>query len=395
MKSLIWYHRDLRTHDHAGLSQLLAERHSITAIVFAPPPPCSSLKFQFWVESVTDLRQQLASIGVPLITGSESPIKELPLLVSQHDFCQVLTHERMNSRDQALVDEVRNALKVPLITAGELTLFSAASASGLSLADLRPFTKFKQRFFGNWPIAAPIERPQGIKLASLASTTWSRGGEHAGLERLQNYLWETRAATHYHQTRNGLLERDDSSKFSRWLAWGCLSPRLLYQELKRLEETPGGELGAQALIYELIWRDYFKFLARVVGARFFRPEGLRDARPETNEEESLFESWSLGHTGADFVDANMKELLATGNMSNRGRQNVASYLAKTLCADWTQGARWFEEHLIDEDPENNWGNWLYLAGVGTDPRDRKFDVVKQAQDYDPTGAYRRRWLKPR
>ena len=72
---------------------------------------------------------------------------------------------------------------------------------------------------------------------------------------------------------------------------------------------------------------------------------------------------------------------------------MASFLAKNLKIDWTWGATHFENHLIDYDTESNWGNWQYVAGVGTDPRDRIFDIEKQAQLYDPDFQYRKRWLK--
>jgi hypothetical protein len=36
-------------------------------------------------------------------------------------------------------------------------------------------------------------------------------------------------------------------------------------------------------------------------------------------------------------------------MSNRGRQNVASFLTKDLQIDWRLGAEFFESHLIDYD----------------------------------------------
>ncbi len=35
-----------------------------------------------------------------------------------------------------------------------------------------------------------------------------------------------------------------------------------------------------------------------------------------------------------------------GFMSNRGRQNVASYLILDLGVDWRKGAEWFEEQLV-------------------------------------------------
>ena len=53
-----------------------------------------------------------------------------------------------------------------------------------------------------------------------------------------------------------------------------------------------------------------------------------------------------------------RELAATGFMSNRGRQNVASYLALDLRLDWRMGAEWFESVLIDFEPSANWFNWV-------------------------------------
>jgi len=89
----------------------------------------------------------------------------------------------------------------------------------------------------------------------------------------------------------------------------------------------------------------------------------------------------------------MKELNLTGFMSNRGRQNVASYLCNDLQIDWRYGAAYFEEQLIDYDVCSNWGNWAYIAGVGNDPRGhRVFNVQKQANDYDRDFTFRKLWL---
>jgi deoxyribodipyrimidine photo-lyase len=50
--------------------------------------------------------------------------------------------------------------------------------------------------------------------------------------------------------------------------------------------------------------------------------------------------------------------------------------------------------LLDYDVYSNQGNWLYIAGRGTDPQGgRRFDPVKQAATYDADGAYQRLWGK--
>ena len=80
-------------------------------------------------------------------------------------------------------------------------------------------------------------------------------------------------------------------------------------------------------------------------------------------------------------------------MSNRGRQNVASFLIKDLGIDWRMGAEWFESQLLDHDVCSNYGNWNYAAGVGNDPReDRKFNIIKQGLDYDPNGEFIKMWV---
>ncbi|VDI43894.1 deoxyribodipyrimidine photo-lyase [Mytilus galloprovincialis] len=115
--------------------------------------------------------------------------------------------------------------------------------------------------------------------------------------------------------------------------------------------------------------------------------------PKTGSHRLKFLLESMVETGVPYVDANMREMAATGFMSNRGRQNVASFLTKDLKLDWRMGAEWFESQLIDHDVTSNYGNWLYSAGIGNDPReDRKFNMVKQGLDYDPDGEYVRLWV---
>jgi deoxyribodipyrimidine photo-lyase len=112
-----------------------------------------------------------------------------------------------------------------------------------------------------------------------------------------------------------------------------------------------------------------------------------------NNDSQKLQNWIEGKTGIEFVDANMIELKLTGFMSNRGRQNVASYLCNDLKLDWRLGAAYFEQQLIDYDVCSNWGNWAYLAAVGNDPRDnRYFNIEKQASTYDTKRKYRNLWL---
>merc|ERR1711994_1166024 len=143
-----------------------------------------------------------------------------------------------------------------------------------------------------------------------------------------------------------------------------------------------------------IWRDFFRFVCFKHGNKIFQAGGIRQSDVEWKQDLELFDKWRKGTTGVPFIDANMRELSQTGWMSNRGRQNVASFLVKDLKLDWRLGAEWFESMLINHDVCSNYGNWNYAAGVGNDPReDRKFNVIKQSLDYDPDGDFIKIWVQ--
>jgi deoxyribodipyrimidine photo-lyase len=218
-----------------------------------------------------------------------------------------------------------------------------------------------------------------------------RGGTTAAIAHLRQYL--ERALPHsYKVTRNQLHGLDYSSKLSPWLALGCISARSVMQELKQFESEQGANEGSYWLWFELLWRDYFRVLHLKYGIQLYCASGLNQSEKPIHNARG-FEHWCSGTTGESIVDAGMRELKATGYLSNRLRQVVASYLIYDLHSDWRAGAAWFESQLLDYDVYSNQGNWLYIAGRGTDPRGgRRFNPQKQAQDHDANGSYRALWL---
>ena len=219
------------------------------------------------------------------------------------------------------------------------------------------------------------------------------GGTATGMERLEQYFWKSKKLSYYKNTRNGLLGTDYSSKFSPWLSNGCLSPKMIYWEIKRYEKEIQKNQSTYWLIFELIWRDYFKFISLKHGNKVFKIGGIKERDYHWKTDGKLFSEWAEGRTSEPFVNANMIELNQTGWMSNRGRQNVASFLAKDMKMDWRIGAAYFESLLVDYDVHSNYGNWMYVSGVGNDPRDRKFEIQWQAECYDPLGKFQKLWLQ--
>ena len=242
---------------------------------------------------------------------------------------------------------------------------------------------------------APEPLPTGDRAHAHASFPWWQpefaGGERAALAHLARYFAGD-AAQRYKITRNGLAGIDFSSKFSPWLAQGALSARVAFAGLRRHEAERGANESTYWLWFELLWRDYFRFLHLQHGRRLYRARGLDERAPPPAHDPEAFARWCAGRTGHAFIDAGMRELATTGWLSNRMRQVVASYLIHDLGGDWRAGAAWFEAQLVDYDVYSNQGNWLYIAGRGTDPRGgRRFAPDRQAAMYDADGAYRARW----
>lgn len=217
------------------------------------------------------------------------------------------------------------------------------------------------------------------------------GGETAALQRVKDYIWDKDLLRKYFDTRNGMIGADYSTKLSPWLAHGNLSSRYVAMECKKYEQERVENKSTYWVVFELLWRDFFKFFAKKHGDSLFYPGGTIASRKEWKHHDKNLQAWIEGRTGYPLVDANMRELAATGFMSNRGRQNVASFLTLELSEDWRYGAEYFESVLLDHDVHSNYGNWCSAAGM-TGGRLNRFNIVKQSKDYDQHGEYVRHWI---
>ena len=217
------------------------------------------------------------------------------------------------------------------------------------------------------------------------------GGSHAGELQLAIYF-QSELPQHYKETRNALDDWSSSTKFSPWLASGCVSPRQVYWALKKHERLQGENESTYWIFFELLWREYFHWLALKIGKDLYAFTGGHAHKPLTSFHGERFIKWQLGLTPYPLVNAIMHQLNSTGYISNRARQITASCLVNELSLDWRYGAAYFQQQLIDYDAVVNWGNWQYIAGVGADPRGgRHFNLEKQQHLFDPNCDYIARW----
>ena len=425
-RTLVWFRADLRLHDHAPLQDAAARGQVVPVYCFDPRqfgrtafdfPKTGAFRAQFLRESVLDLRRSLRSLGSDLVIRQGRPEVVIAELAQDLGCDAVYFHQEITSEEvrvENLLGQALQPLGIELQSFWGQTLH-APSDLPFDIKDIPElFTQFRKRVEAECSIENPLPLPsltvlpeieagECPSLADLGLEPVSpdprskfrfEGGETAGLRRLQDYLWEQDRLRVYKETRNGLLNPNDASRLSAWLALGCVSPRLIHTEVQRYEIERVKNDSTYWLIFELLWRDYFRWMCAKHGNRIFKVGGLRGLELPWSQDRPTFERWRSGETGYPLVDACMRELAATGFMSNRGRQNVASFLTKNLGIDWRMGAEWFASQLVDYDVCSNWGNWNYTAGVGNDARGfRFFNILKQSQDYDPQGDYVKHWIK--
>jgi len=378
----------------------------------------AKFRAKFLIESIHDLRNNLKDLGSDLIvrTGiTEDIIADLAKTYkTSWVFCnrertqeEILVQDSLEKMLWEIGQEVR-------YSRGKMLYYTADLPFPISHCP-DTFSVFRKEVEKITPVREPLPAPQfplsslpesadvGVipSLEELGHQDFSsqkgltlKGGETEALRELKYYIWETGLVKTYKETRNQMLGRDFSSKLSLYLSTGCLSPKYLYEELKNYEAEQGANESTYWLFFELLWRDFFRLMGKKYQNKIFQKRGIKQSPVKhANEDWDLFNLWASGKTGIPLVDANMRELNATGFMSNRGRQIVASFLINNLKLNWQMGAEYFESLLIDYDPCSNYGNWNYLAGVGNDPHEnRVFNLSFQSKKYDPDGSYVKYWL---
>ncbi len=425
---VVWFRNDLRVHDHEALFQACKNFKEVIPVYSLDPrmfvktqmgfSKTGSFRAVFLKEAVDNLRFNLRKLDSDLFILTGKPEDTVVEFAANLEASSIYYSTEITQEEKLVEDALeRNAWGKGIATKGfwQSTLFHIEDIPFPINQLPEVFTKFRKECEKFSWIRKTFPIPEKIKLPpleispgvfpdlaqfqlmpanpSIEPALKFIGGESSGIARLQAYFWERDCLKVYKETRNGLLGPDYSSKFSAWLAMGCLSPRFIYEEVKRYEIERIENQSTYWLRFELIWRDYFRFICKKHGNKVFGLNGINSHVNNWLQNRELFDKWAEGQTGIPFVDANMRELNESGFMSNRGRQNVASFLVNDMGIDWRWGASYFESKLIDYDVCSNWGNWMYIAGVGNDRRqNRRYNPVRQAMHYDPKGEYVRHWI---
>ena len=425
-KGLVWFRNDLRVQDNESLTNAIQENKTVIAVYCFDPRYFEKTSFgfkktekfraKFLIESVSTLKQNLEKMNISLLVYHQKPEDVIPEIVAKNEIDYIYFQKEWTREEMDDLENLKS--KVPDSTRFKSTynqfLFHPEDIPFEIQSIPNVFTQYRIQCEKSTTVrpefsvqslseenciqnetVIPTMEILGFTDFEIDSRTAFpfRGGENEAMNRLENYFWKSKKLSVYKLTRNGLLGTDFSSKFSSWLANGSISAKTIYWEIIKYEKEIEKNDSTYWLIFELIWRDYFKYVSLKNGNSIFKIGGILDKKYDWITNQSAINHWINGTTEEPFVNANMIELQQTGWMSNRGRQNMGSYFAKNLLLDWRIGAAYFEAMLLDYDVHSNYGNWMYVSGVGNDPRDRKFNISLQAKNYDSESKFQNLWLQ--
>jgi deoxyribodipyrimidine photo-lyase len=397
----VLFTRDLRVHDHPALSEALAGADAVAGLFVLDDTILASAfaapnRVAFMLDCLRDLRASLQRRGSALAIRRGDVVEEALAFARHCRADRLLVSGDVSAyarRREARLAQACDEAGVGLSVMPGVTVVDPGELAPTGGDHYRVFTPYWRRWrAAGWRpmhraprrLATPLRLRLG-RLPALEALVdrrpaprLPRGGETAARARAQRWLGSGLAG--YGEQ----LAADATSRLSPYLHFGCISPL-------ELARRASGRPGAEELVRQLCWRDFFhQLLAANPGLPY---HDLRPRGTAWSGDDHALAAWKEGATGVPIVDAGMRQLLREGWMPNRARLIAASFLVHDLGVDWRLGARHFFEHLVDGDLANNAGNWQWVAGTAANPRpNRVLSPDAQARRFDPDGAYVRRHL---
>ncbi|MFD6336737.1 cryptochrome/photolyase family protein [Streptomyces sp. NPDC060131] len=402
--AVVLFTSDLRVHDQPVLRAAVDGAEEVVPL-FVRDPGVAAVGFDapnrraFLADCLASLDTALRERGGRLVIRSGDPVEQVCRVVRESGARRVHVAGGVSRyaarREERLRTELPAAGAALTVHDAVVTVVPPGQIAPASRDHFAVFTPYFRRWeeTGRRAVtAAPgsvrVPRIDGEPLpvrgaVEGVSPGLAEGGEKVARERLAAWLADGIAS---YEDRHDDLSGDATSRLSPYLHFGCLSPVELVRRARRRRGP-----GAAAFVRQLAWRDFHHQVLAARPASAWSDYRTRGDHWRTDEKE--ISAWREGRTGYPVVDAAMRQLSHEGWMHNRGRLLVASFLTKTLYADWRVGARHFLDLLVDGDLANNQLNWQWTAGTGTDTRpNRVLNPLTQAKRFDPHGDYVRRWV---
>ncbi len=393
--NIILFDRDLRIFDHQPMAEAAKMGEILPLYIIEPSqwdgPAYSARHFQFVIESLEDLSDQIHRRGGRLFYSINEMDIVLEKLLEAYDSINVFIH-----RSSVLLEKLTGWMEE---NQQRLFIYGAEFDQLSAKANNKRFQSYMDETCAEAParIFVPIETPSILftdmkkihqfRIKGKKIRFGQQGGESRAIETLDSFL-EERYANYVENQQKPLPSSFSSSRLSAYIAWGNISVRTIFQ--RTTEKLQSCENDDEKLQLEAFLS---KITARV-RTTCNQPEHKQDSeifkvKNEWNEE--WFQCWLEGRTGVPVIDAAMRSLVKTGWMNYSLREMVTSFIANTLLLDGQKPSNALAQLYLDYDPALHDFYVQQITGL----RAKKVKIInpiKTGKQIDPDGAFIRRYV---
>lgn len=351
----MWFRRDLRIADNPALAHALMRGAVLPVYLLDPQdwrqPDRAARQLDFIAECLSGLRDDLATLGLPLAIRS-GPVNEvLERLCRAHGIAEIVTAAAGDTCNLRIWAKAQGICWTEVSAPAEADLPAARAIVGVE--------------------PGPLPQARALGLRDDPCPHRQRGGRQVGLALLDSFLSTRGAGYRDAQTSPRLSERG-SSRLSPYLAQGVLSrAEVAAAVAARLADRPGG--------------DWCTSLHR------FRNRLTTPAAPGPVPVAGTADlsCWLAGETGLPFLDACLRQLRTTGWLEARLRELVVTAAIWLLDLPEAAVGAALARRLTDYDPAILWPE---VARLGRTGLPRLVNPVAAGMQLDPEGRFTRRWL---
>lgn len=398
--NIFWFRRDLRLDDNTGFCKALMGMNPVMPIFIFDTEiienlPEDDARISFIHESAQKVDAQLKSHGGSLSMYHGKPLDILKQLLLSFDLQNVITNRSYEPYDLERDEEIASYLSEKNIgfhTFKDHVIFEKdqiVKKDGTPYAVYTPYMKKWKELFRSENDLRILNYLDNIDNLRTNTSGPNLSLSDLGFEKskitVPDYDVSPTTIQNYEETRN-FPSVAGTSNLGPHLRFGTVSIRKMVQ--KAIAETN------EVFWQELIWREFFTQILWHFPHTIHKAYKPQYDRIVWRNDRGEFEQWKAGTTGYPMVDAGMRQLNETGQMHNRVRMVVASFLCKHLLIDWRWGEAYFAEKLLDFEMASNVGNWQWAAGTGVDaaPYFRIFNPSTQLDKFDKDRVYIKKWI---